>query len=501
MFVAANFDLDTAPAMSAVSRLTRTLPLRRLARSISGKHCLISASKLEQVPCAVASAAIVKRDFRTSSWRLQPEVVKFHLSDIGEGIKEVTVKEWFVSVGDRVVQFDNLCEVQSDKASVTITSRYDGVIRKIYFDVDQVAQTGDALVDIELEGAAPSSHDTDKATKATGETSESSELQDTEALNVGEPEESALKRRKKALATPAVRRLASENGINITEIAGTGKDGRVLKEDIILYLDELKGAKQTPVSVPKPLTVPKPAPPPPAVRSVQDKVEPIKGITKAMMKTMSEALEIPHFGYCDEIDVGKLVALRGELKEIAMERGIKLSYMPFIVKACSMALSQYPILNSQLNVKNETLTFKADHNIGLAMDTAQGLLVPNIKKVQDRSVFEIASELNRLHELGLAGKLGGEDLNGGTFALSNIGSIGGTYAKPVILPPQVAIGALGKVQTLPRFDSDGNVVKAQLINVSWSADHRVLDGATVARFSNLMKDYIENPAKMVLDLR
>jgi len=238
-----------------------------------------------------------------------------------------------------------------------------------------------------------------------------------------------------------------------------------------------------------------------AVSSGHDKTEPIKGITKAMMKTMSEALTIPHFGYCDEIDVGKMVTLRNELKSTAAERGIKLSYMPFIIKACSMALTQYPILNSQLDVSKETITYKADHNIGLAMDTAQGLLVPNIKRVQDLSVFEIASELNRIHALGLAGKLGGAELNGGTFALSNIGSIGGTYAKPVILPPQVAIGALGKVQTLPRFDAAGQVVKAEVINVSWSADHRVLDGATVARFSNLMKDYIEHPAKMVLDLR
>ena len=174
----------------------------------------------------------------------------------------------------------------------------------------------------------------------------------------------------------------------------------------------------------------------------------------------SEALTIPHFGYCDEIDVGKMVKLRNELKSTAAERGIKLSYMPFIIKACSMALTQYPILNSQLDVSKETITYKADHNIGLAMDTAQvgyivvvyikvnammvyvlllkqGLLVPNIKRVQDLSVFEIASELNRIHALGLAGKLGGAELNGGTFALSNIGSIGGTYAKPVILPPQV----------------------------------------------------------------
>ena len=134
------------------------------------------------------------------------------------------------------------------------------------------------------------------------------------------------------------------------------------------------------------------------------------------------------------------------------------------------------------------------------MDTPQGLLVPNIKKVHQMSVVEIAEELNRLQDLGLRGKLGADDLKNGTFSLSNIGSIGGTYAKPVIMPPQVAIGAVGKVQKLPRFDANDNLVKAHIMNVSWSADHRIIDGATMARFSNLMKNYIENPASMILDL-
>ena len=134
------------------------------------------------------------------------------------------------------------------------------------------------------------------------------------------------------------------------------------------------------------------------------------------------------------------------------------------------------------------------------MDTPQGLLVPNIKKVHQMSVVEIAEELNRLQDLGLRGKLGADDLKNGTFSLSNIGSIGGTYAKPVIMPPQVAIGAVGKVQKLPRFDANDNLVKAHIMNVSWSADHRIIDGATMARYSNLMKNYIENPASMILDL-
>ena len=326
-----------------------------------------------------------------------------------------------------------------------------------------------------------------------------------------------MKQSKKALAAPAVRRLATEHGVNITEVEGSGKDGRVLKEDITAHVENLKGqdtgAIKTPVKLPTQPSpaeakAPKPKAPLPQIKvspvvfsASEDKIVPIKGITKAMFKAMGEALAIPHFGYCDEIDIGKLVNIRKNLKASCAERGIKLSYMPFFVKACSMALTQYPVINSHLNPVEETMTYKADHNIGVAMDTAHGLLVPNIKKVQLLSVFEIAQELNRLQELGFAGKLGDKDLKGGTFALSNIGSIGGTYAKPVIFPPQVAIGAIGKVQILPRFDEHDQVIKAHIVKVSWSADHRVLDGATIARFSNLMKDYLEEPGSMILDLR
>lgn len=439
------------------------------------------------------------------------QIVPFHLSDIGEGIKEVTVKEWFVQPGDKVAQFDQICEVQSDKASVTITSRFDGVVKKLHYDIDEIAQTGDALVDIELEDSGTSP-----------EPLKAAEVQEKDAVDV-QDEPNLNAKSKKALATPAVRRLASEYGINITEIQGTGKDGRVLKEDILAFIDNRaseenimsKKAAAAAAVAPPPKLPPKqsitsqekpkqphaqPIKRPATVASLQDRTEPVKGITKAMVKSMSEALKIPHFGYKDEIDMTKLVELRKELKVVAEQRGVKFSYMPVILKACSLGLTQYPGLNATFDAVNETITYKADHNIGVAMDTPHGLLVPNIKHINQMSILDIAEELNRLQDLGSRGKLGEADLKNGTFALSNIGSIGGTYAKPVIMPPQVAIGAIGKIQKLPRFDANDNVVKAHIMNVSWSADHRVIDGATMARFSNLMKSYIENPASMILDL-
>ncbi|KAI8509765.1 hypothetical protein Bbelb_121930 [Branchiostoma belcheri] len=227
----------------------------------------------------------------------------------------------------------------------------------------------------------------------------------------------------------------------------------------------------------------------------------VTGFRKAMVKSMTLSQSIPHFGYCDEVDMTALVELRAELKGAAEQYGVRLSFMPFFIKAASMALLQYPVLNATVDDKCENMTLKASHNIGLAMDTANGLVVPNVKNVQCLSVLEVAAELNRLQSLGLQGKLGAGDLTGGTFTLSNIGAIGGTYAKPVIMPPEVAIGALGKVQVLPRFGASGEVYAAHILAASWSADHRVIDGATMARFSNLWKSYLENPASMLLHLK
>nr|XP_046247696.1 lipoamide acyltransferase component of branched-chain alpha-keto acid dehydrogenase complex, mitochondrial [Scatophagus argus] len=427
-------------------------------------------------------------------------IVQFKLSDIGEGIMEVTVKEWYVKEGDKVSQFDSICEVQSDKASVTITSRYDGVIKKLYYDVEAIALVGKPLVDIETESGS--------------EVIQEEDVVETPAMAREEHTHQEIKGHK-TQATPAVRRLAMENNIKLSEVVGTGKDGRILKEDILNYLAKQTGAILPPTPPPAPApaaaAAPRPVSAPAAVKAPpttpkpvftgKDVTEPLKGFHKAMVKTMTAALKIPHFGYCDEIDLTRLVSLRAELRSVSEARGVRLSYMPFFIKAASLGLVHFPILNASVDEGCQNITYKASHNIGLAMDTSQGLLVPNVKNVQLLSVFEIAQELNRLQTLGAAGQLGANDLSGGTFTLSNIGSIGGTYAKPVILPPEVAIGALGKIQILPRFDAADQVVRAHIMNVSWSADHRIIDGATMCRFSNLWKEYLENPASMVLDLK
>lgn len=486
--------------MAAVTPVRCSLTiLRRLPRVVS--HRLQQGSRLQAL--GPTPVFYISTPFTSVHWRgfrcsyvASGQVLSFRLSDIGEGIMEVTVKEWYVKEGDRVSQFDSICEVQSDKASVTITSRYDGVIRKLYYDVDAIAHVGSPLVDIE----------TDKALEGAPE----EDVVETPAISHEQSHQEI--EGQKTQATPAVRRLAMENNIKLSEVVGTGKDGRILKEDIISFLAKQTGAilpyevqktpsptEDTPPKEKTPIMAPPAIPRP--VFTWKDRTEPLNGFQKAMVKTMTAALKIPHFGYCDEVDLTQLVQLRSELKDLAESRGVKLSYMPFFIKAASLGLLQFPILNASVDEGCQNITFKASHNIGLAMDTPQGLLVPNVKSVQALSVFDIAVELNRLQALGSAGQLGTADLTGGTFTLSNIGSIGGTYAKPVILPPEVAIGALGKIQVLPRFNSCDKVMKAYIMNVSWSADHRIIDGATMSRFSNLWRSYLENPASMVLDLK
>lgn len=416
--------------------------------------------------------------------------VAFNLSDIGEGIREVVVKEWFVKEGDVVEQFDSLCEVQSDKASVTITSRYDGKILKIHHFVDDTALVGKPLLDFDVKDEDSSS--SNEETSITEEVSENEEVKspsdDIKATNQA-----------KILTTPAVRRIAGENNVNLAEVRASGPNGRILKSDILEYLNIIPPTNDSNRS--KPLIEKQIVQSPTAelIRDCSDRVEKLKDIRKIMYKTMTASLKIPHFTYSDEVNLTDLVKLRDSLKGDADSLGIKITFMPFFIKAASIALSKYPILNSSLDDANESIIYKSSHNISIAMATKGGLVVPNLKNCEQKTILQIARDLSDLLERGRSGKLKPDDFQNGTFSLSNIGVVGGTYTKPVIVPPQVAIGAIGATQVVPRFIGDTDQIqRVHLIHVSWSADHRVIDGVTMAGFSNEWKRYVENPNRFVL---
>lgn len=443
----------------------------------------------------------------------------FILADIGEGIAEVELMSWYVKVGDQVKAFDKICEVQSDKATVEITSRYDGIVTAVHHQVGNIVKVGTALVDIQPLQTSPA---TIMANATPGET----------PLTVPPSSLPAVSNTPKifgapVLTTPAVRKIAKEHSIDLNRIEGTGPKGRVLKEDVLNFIKNgrVYTASKTPqvkpqneitqaISTPPITSTPTPITSPPPKTSVGKTVVPIRGIQRLMVKSMTAALDVPHMGYCEEIIVDPLISLRKQLKEANDRKGtsgVKLSYMPFILKATSLALLEFPTLNATVNSEVTEMTLHGDHNIGVAMDTPKGLIVPVLKEVQNMSIIEIAKGLSHLQDLASKGALTEAHLSGGTFALSNIGSIGGTYASPIIVVPQVAIGALGRFQIVPRYvGSNGSqpssediysgkaiVSPTTIMNISWSADHRVIDGATLARFSNTWKSYLENPSLML----
>jgi 2-oxoisovalerate dehydrogenase E2 component (dihydrolipoyl transacylase) len=249
----------------------------------------------------------------------------------------------------------------------------------------------------------------------------------------------------------------------------------------------------------------------PTATTNSGRTEPLSMIQKAMFKSMTQSLNIPQLGFKDDIEIDAATKYRAALnKHISAHPSQyafnKMTYLPIFVKCLSIALTHYPLMNAKLigddnDISSIKINYRSSHNIGIAMDTPQGLIVPNIKDVQNKTIFEIASEIHRLSELGKKNAIPMSDLKGGTITLSNIGTIGGTYANPVIVSSELAIVALGKMQKLPRFDDNDQIVPKQIMPVSWSADHRIIDGATIARFGNHWKNLIENPALLASELR
>ncbi|KZN32474.1 dihydrolipoyllysine-residue acetyltransferase [Pseudoalteromonas luteoviolacea] len=416
----------------------------------------------------------------------------FILPDIGEGIVECEIVEWLVSEGQEIKEDQAVCDVMTDKALVQIPAKYDGVVEKLYYQKGDIAQVHSPLFQVRIAGAGSAASTTAQSVEEQLEIHKPQPAPSNGTAINGKPVSG------KAVASPAVRRRAREMDIDIRLVQGSGKNGRVYKEDLEQYLKG--GQSQAPVvSAPEKVTS---TPETAATSSGGTRVEPIRGMKAAMAKQMVASVStIPHFTYSDEIDLTELIALRLSLKEQYAKQGIKLTMMPFFIKALSLAINEFPILNSQVNDDCSQITYFDDHNIGMAVDSKLGLLVPNIKGCQNKSIVDVAEAVTKLTDAAREGRVSPDDLKGGTISISNIGAIGGTTATPIINKPEVAIVALGKLQHLPRFDAEGNVVSRSIMQVSWSGDHRVIDGGTIARFNNLWKAYLEEPAKMMMAMR
>jgi 2-oxoisovalerate dehydrogenase E2 component (dihydrolipoyl transacylase) len=452
-----------------------------------------------------------RSSFHTSS-RLRA-LLSQKLSDIGEGTTEAQIIQWYVQEGARVEEWGNLCEVQTDKASVDITSRHTGVVKKLHYEADATVKVGAALLDIEVEGEVkdvdPDKTEVkdDAATVERDGEAESEEMEpeaedeadQAPAEIIEEPPTAHVLHpvsKYASLATPAVRGLLKEHGVSIGDVHGTGKDGRVLKEDVQRFISEREAH---PAGQAQP-----PTPPQPSIDAKQvENTQRLTPVQSQMFRTMTASLSIPHFLYSDTINVTHLAAARKSLNETG--RAPKLSFLPFAIKAVSLALCKYPILNAKLdtssNLQKPQLVMRSIHNIGIAMDTPGGLVVPVIKNVNARSIYSIAEEIARLAELGQRGKLSPADFSGGTITVSNIGNIGGHVLAPIIVEGQLAIMGMGKVNAVPVFAKDGKTVeRADMMGISWSADHRVVDGATMARAARVVQAHLEEPLTMMLEM-
>jgi 2-oxoisovalerate dehydrogenase E2 component (dihydrolipoyl transacylase) len=424
-------------------------------------------------------------------------VKEFKLSDIGEGIAEVVLTEWFVKEGDQIKEMDNLCGVESDKASVELTSPFTGTVKKLSHTTGATVKVGQTLVEIEVAEQKPAA----LAPTASSATMASAAMV-APTITPASPRQVGS-RAPGVLATPIVRALAAEKGVDLKQVTGTGAMGRVLKQDVFAAAVGQVAAVPSEPSTPE-VKTPMPLLYRPAVRSLQDvTVEITDGVGKGMVKSMTDALKMPYMALGEEIDVTDLVSLQKALKPIAEKQyGSKVSMTAFFLKAISLSLYEHPIINSKFKDGTPaSYTKYGSHNISVAIDSKNGLMVPNIKDVGNMSVLEIQQDVLRLAAAAQANKLALSDITGGTITFSNVGTIGTKDPRPIPFDGQAVIGAAGRVMVLPRYNSNMELVPRQIMNVRWVGDHRHLDGATLARFSNSFKRYIENPGEWTLTLK
>lgn len=426
-------------------------------------------------------------------------VFEFKLPDIGEGIHEGEIVKWFVKAGDTVKEDDVLLEVQNDKAVVEIPAPVDGTVKEVKVSEGTVAVVGDVLITFDIEGDAPAGEEeTPEQPKAEEKTEDLKEDVKEDA-----PRDVQLHKSERVIAMPSVRKYAREKGVDIREVNGSGDNGRVLKEDIDAFANgEAPSAETTtektesvaPAAAAKTEIKPYES----ATPELETR-EKIRGIRKAISKAMVNSKHTaPHVTLMDEVDVTKLVALRKDFKQVAADQGVKLTYLPFVVKALTAAAKAFPTINASIDDVNEEIVYKNYYNIGIAADTDNGLVVPVVKDADRKSIYALATNINELAGKAREGKLAGEDMKGGSITITNIGSAGGQWFTPVINHPEVAILGIGRIAE-KAVVKNGEIVAAPVLALSFSFDHRLIDGATAQNALNMVKRLLEDPALLMME--
>jgi pyruvate dehydrogenase E2 component (dihydrolipoamide acetyltransferase) len=441
---------------------------------------------------------------------------EFKLPDIGEGIAEGEIVSWKVKAGQTVKEEDEFVEVMTDKATVTITVPYAGVIAELRCKEGDVVPVGSVIAVIDAGAAggaaapapapaaaapAPAAPAASKPAPAPAAAPAPAPAPTPAPKPAAAPAPAAAFVQSspgKVLAAPATRRRARELGIDLGAVAATGPRGRITNDDLAAAGSRPAAAAPAAAAAGSgaPRFTPVAIAPPPAGRT-EERI-PFRGLRRKIAEAMTRSkFTATHFTYVDDIDVTDLAKIRGDAKKAFADSGVNVTYLPFIMKAIVVAMKQFPMMNASLDEVTNELVVKKYFNFGIATDTDNGLIVPVVKDVDRKSVGDLAKDIQDLAARTRDGKVTVDDLTGGTFTITNAGNIGGLFATPVINFPEVAILGVHAIKDTPVV-KNGQIVVGKKMYLSVSIDHRIVDGATGARWMNVIKDCLEQPYRLLL---
>ena len=422
---------------------------------------------------------------------------EFKLPDLGEGLTEAEIVQWLVKEGDTIELNQPIVEVETEKALVEIPSPFAGTVEKIFGDVGARVNVGSTIITVETTDDAPK---TGRKEVLVGYGPEEGESKRRKNRKIGRRTEEAPEQPEqpaRALATPPVRKLARDMGVDIDAVNGTGKEGRVTREDVIAAADATKepAAEETAEETAEVISIATPT----QIRAVPDQAEeriPVRAIRRSIAEKMvRSAFTIPHVAEWLQVDATELMKLRTDLQAAPEAKDMKISPLPIIVKALLAALRKHPLVNSSWDDKTNEIVVRHAYHIGIATDTERGLLVPVVKNADHLNIFELSREISRLAASARDGKIGPSDLTGSTITITNVGSFGMESGTPIINHPEAAILAPGVISKRP-WVVDGEIVVRDVMTLALSFDHRVLDGAEAGRFLRYLGDLIEKPARL-----
>ncbi|MEJ8305565.1 2-oxo acid dehydrogenase subunit E2 [Saccharibacillus sacchari] len=427
----------------------------------------------------------------------------YKFPELGEGLHEGEIVKMHIKVGDKVTDDDIIMEVQNDKAVVEVPCPVNGTVVEVRVADGETHHVGDIVAIIEVEGELPEGSETIE---------DSAPAAEAKAPTASAPAAApASASSREVLATPSVRKFAREEGVDLGQVQGSGKNGKISREDVENFK---KNGGQAPAVASAPAAAASEAPAaakaeapakaaasPTAIPAAADEERvPFKGIRKAISNAMvKSAYTAPHVTIMDEVDVTELVAFRTRMKPLAEKKGVKVTYLPFIVKALVAAVREFPALNASIDEAANEIVYKKHYDIGIATDTENGLIVPVIKDADRKSVFKIAESISDLAKRGREGKLAPNEMRGSTISITNIGSAGGMFFTPIINYPEVAILGTGRISE-KAIVRNGEIVAAPMMALSLSFDHRLIDGATAQNCMNYLKSLLANPELMVMEV-